>query len=64
MSAEMGLSGWGTMRAELAQYGGITVMIPAATIIAVWLWYSNLRALDLVTYSALLCVTSSRQEGS
>jgi len=45
MSAEMGLSGWGTMRAELAQYGGITVMIPAATIIAVWLWYSNPRAL-------------------
>ncbi|MFS9598773.1 hypothetical protein, partial [Klebsiella variicola] len=45
MSAEMGLSGWGTMRAELAQYGGITVMIPAATVIAVWLWYSNPRAL-------------------
>lgn len=45
MSAEIGLSGWGTMRAELAQYGGITVMIPAATIIAVWLWYSNPRAL-------------------
>lgn len=33
------------MRAELAQYGGITVMIPAAIIIAVWLWYSNPRAL-------------------
>ena len=28
------------MRAELAQYGGITVMIPAAIIIAVWLRYS------------------------
>ncbi len=33
------------MRAELAQYGGITVMIPAAIIIAVWLQYSNPRAL-------------------
>ncbi|MFL1390440.1 hypothetical protein ACI77F_22505 [Pseudomonas tritici] len=33
------------MRAELAQYGGITVMVPAAIIIAVWLWYSNPRAL-------------------
>ncbi|KTB62072.1 hypothetical protein [Pseudomonas allii] len=33
------------MRAELAQYGGITVMIPAAIIIAVWLRYSNPRAL-------------------
>lgn len=29
------------MRAELAHYGGITVMIPAALIIAVWLRYSN-----------------------
>ena len=33
------------MRAELAQYGGITVMVPAAIIIAVWLWYCNPRAL-------------------
>ena len=33
------------MRAELAQYGGITVMIPAAIIIAVWLRYSNPWAL-------------------
>ncbi|AMN80349.1 MULTISPECIES: hypothetical protein [Pseudomonas] len=45
------------MRAELAQYGGITVMIPAAIIIAVWLRYSNpwaLRAWVItvgVTYS-------------
>ncbi|WP_426131941.1 hypothetical protein [Pseudomonas sp. DWP1b1] len=45
------------MRAELAQYGGITVMIPAAIIIAVWLRYSNPRALRAwiitvgVTYS-------------
>ncbi|WP_420359292.1 hypothetical protein [Pseudomonas kairouanensis] len=33
------------MRAELAQYGGITVMIPAALMIAVWLRYSNPWAL-------------------
>jgi hypothetical protein len=45
------------MRAELAHYGGITVMIPAALIIAVWLRYSNpwaLRAWVItvgVTYS-------------
>ncbi|WP_025856208.1 hypothetical protein [Pseudomonas sp. CHM02] len=45
------------MRAELAHYGGITVMIPAAIIIAVWLRYSNpwaLRAWVItvgVTYS-------------
>lgn len=45
------------MRAELAHYGGITVMIPAAIIIAVWLRYSNpwaLRAWGItvgVTYS-------------
>ncbi|QHF45382.1 hypothetical protein PspS35_16885 [Pseudomonas sp. S35] len=45
------------MRAELAQYGGITVMIPAAVVIAVWLVYSNPRALRAwlitigVTYS-------------
>ncbi|SDM96054.1 hypothetical protein SAMN04489799_0692 [Pseudomonas azotoformans] len=45
MGAETGLPDWGTMRAELAQYGGITVMIPAAIIIAVWLRYSNPRAL-------------------
>lgn len=58
MGAETGTSnGWGYMRAELAQYGGITVMIPAAIIIAVWLRYSNpwaLRAWVItvgVTYS-------------
>ena len=45
------------MRAELAQYGGITVMIPAAVVIAVWLRYSSpwaLRAWVMtvgVTYS-------------
>nr|WP_145337472.1 MULTISPECIES: hypothetical protein [unclassified Pseudomonas] len=33
------------MRAELAQYGGITVMIPAALVIAVWLRYSTPWAL-------------------
>lgn len=33
------------MREELAQYGGITVMIPAALMIAVWLRYSNPWAL-------------------
>lgn len=33
------------MREELAQYGGITVMIPAAFMIAVWLWYSKPQAL-------------------
>lgn len=33
------------MRAELAQYGGITVMIPAALMIAVWLRYSSPSAL-------------------
>lgn len=33
------------MREELAHYGGITVMIPAALVIAVWLRYSSLRAL-------------------
>ena len=33
------------MRAELAQYGGITVMIPAALMIAVWLRYSTPWAL-------------------
>lgn len=32
------------MRAELAHYGGITVMIPAAFVIAVWLWYSSRHA--------------------
>lgn len=57
MGAETGASGWGTMRAELAHYGGITVMIPAAIIIAVWLRYSNPWALRTwvmtvgVTYS-------------
>jgi len=57
MGAETGASGWGTMRAELAHYGGITVMIPAAIIIAVWLRYSNPWALRAwvvtvgVTYS-------------
>ncbi|WP_455884599.1 hypothetical protein [Pseudomonas spelaei] len=51
------LEGWAFMRAELAQYGGITVMIPAAVMIAVWLWYSTpwaLRAWVItigVTYS-------------
>lgn len=63
MSAEMGLSGWGTMRAELAQYGGITVMIPAATIIAVWLWYSNPRALRawlLTVFAAYSLVALSK----
>ena len=51
------VNGWGVMRAELAHYGGITVMIPAAIIIAVWLRYSNpwaLRAWGItvgVTYS-------------
>ncbi len=45
------------MRAELAHYGGITVMIPAALVIAVWLRYSNPSALRAwvitvgVTYS-------------
>jgi hypothetical protein len=39
------VDGWGMMRAELAHYGGITVMIPAAIIIAVWLRYSNPWAL-------------------
>ncbi|MBE8602060.1 hypothetical protein [Pseudomonas cyclaminis] len=45
------------MRAELAQFGGITVMIPAAVVIAVWLRYSTpwaLRAWIItvgVTYS-------------
>jgi hypothetical protein len=45
------------MRAELAHYGGITVMIPAAIIIAVWLRYSKPWALRTwvmtvgVTYS-------------
>lgn len=34
------VNGWGMMRAELAQYGGITAMFPAAIIIAVWLRYS------------------------
>jgi len=33
------------MREELAHYGGITVMIPAALVIAVWLRYSSPRAL-------------------
>ncbi|MBT2372587.1 hypothetical protein [Pseudomonas fluorescens] len=33
------------IRAELAQYGGITVMIPAALVIAVWLWHSRPQAL-------------------
>lgn len=33
------------MRAELAQYGGITVMIPAGLVIAIWLWYSRPLAL-------------------
>ncbi|WP_431702936.1 hypothetical protein [Pseudomonas sp. BR20] len=33
------------MRAELAQYGGITVMIPVALVIAVWLRYSTPWAL-------------------
>ena len=33
------------MRAELAHYGGITVMIPAALVIAVWLRYSSPLAL-------------------
>lgn len=32
------------IREELAQYGGITVMIPAAVVIAVWLWYSRPQA--------------------
>ncbi len=32
------------MRAELAHYGGITVMIPAALVIAVWLRYASPRA--------------------
>ncbi|NWC96602.1 MULTISPECIES: hypothetical protein [unclassified Pseudomonas] len=32
------------IREELAQYGGITVMIPAAVVIAVWLWYSRREA--------------------
>ncbi|WP_321864710.1 hypothetical protein [Pseudomonas paraveronii] len=32
------------MRAELAHYGGITVMIPAALVIAVWLRYSSPQA--------------------
>jgi len=45
------------MRAELAQFGGITVMIPAAVVIAVWLRYSTSWALRAwiitvgVTYS-------------
>jgi hypothetical protein len=39
------LEGWALMRAELAQYGGITVMIPAAVVIAVWLRYSTPWAL-------------------
>jgi hypothetical protein len=53
------------MRAELAQYGGITVMIPAALVIAVWLWYSRPQALkwwgmtvactySIVTFSKVL----------
>lgn len=29
------------IREELAQYGGIAIMIPAAVVIAVWLWYSR-----------------------
>ncbi len=45
MAAETDTSGWEMTRAEFAQYGGITVMIPAAIVIAVWLWYSNPRAL-------------------
>ncbi|AOE68683.1 hypothetical protein A7317_17265 [Pseudomonas fluorescens] len=32
------------MREQLAHYGGITVMIPAALMIAVWLWYSAPQA--------------------
>lgn len=36
--------GWTFMRAELAQLGGITVMIPAALIVAVWLRHANPRA--------------------
>ena len=32
------------IREELAQYGGLTVMIPAAVVIAVWLWYSRPQA--------------------
>ncbi|NBA98241.1 hypothetical protein [Pseudomonas sp. R5(2019)] len=30
--------------AQLALYGGITVMLPAALVIAVWVWYSGSRA--------------------
>ncbi len=45
MGAEIGGSGWSLMRAELAHYGGITVMIPAALVIAVWLRYSSPPAL-------------------
>lgn len=59
----MSLSGWGTMRAELAQYGGITVMIPAAIIIAVWLWYSNpqaLRAWVLTVFATYSLVALSK----
>lgn len=54
MGADTGTSGWEIMRAELAQYGGITVMIPAAIIIAVWLRYSNPWALRawLITVGA------------
>lgn len=51
------------MRAELAHYGGITVMIPAAIIIAVWLRYSNswaLRAWAITVAVAYSIVAASK----
>ncbi len=51
------------MRAELAHYGGITVMIPAAIIIAVWLRYSTpwaLRAWAITVAVAYSIVAASK----
>ncbi|MGY2288741.1 hypothetical protein ACW9H6_02125 [Pseudomonas sp. SDO528_S397] len=48
------------MRETLAQYGGITVMIPAALVIAVWLWYSRPLALKwwLVTVASTYSIVA------
>lgn len=48
------------MGEALAQYGGITVMIPAALVIAVWLWYSQPSALKgwLLTIACSYCIVA------
>jgi hypothetical protein len=44
--------------AEFSQYGGITVMLPAAVVVGIWLWYSRSRRSLLLWIATLLIVYS------